>query len=485
LKRLGASLAIAFLLCLPAFAQVQPVGVYPLNGSGPPTITPAVVGGDTTTSDVAATARNVSGQSANSTNTVNTAGATLNLAGGLGRRFFTVVSNTALATKTINLFVNGTLVTLTASAGAPAANQFGPVGTDDTAPQILVTSTALAASITSHATLGPLMTPSVAAGVVYLTKTPTLNQLVIYTGTAGALVTATSGADGQALFADGSTAAPGIALVSSPNTGIKGLGSGGVPGAFQFVLGGVAGALFNGSTQVRFPSNSLVGWSSAVDPLSAVADLLISRGGAGNFRHGAVLDVAAPVAQIDSVQSVVAGTADTAGALRTFVGSVSTGAGSGGPLKRQTSFPGAASTVQNTLSDRDFLGSGWTTLTESTPTAIATLTFGASTSVAALFFVTIQANDATDYQSMSYYVQVNSVRKATGNTVSLPAIIGTPPAVASTSATTLTAAFTVTEGAGAATLNVNAVSSLTQTTLQATFQLIANGAGLTVAPVGF
>jgi Pectate lyase superfamily protein len=192
-------------LTLPALAQVQPVGVYPLNGTGPATITPTTIGGDSATSDVVPAARGVSAQSAYPQATTNVTGANLNLAGGLGRRFFTVVSNAALATKTVLITANGTLVTLTASAGAPGANQFGPVGTDDTAPQILVTSTALATAISAHATLGPLMTPSVAAGVVYLQKQPTLNTLVIASGTAGALATATSGVDGLTVvsgFAD-------------------------------------------------------------------------------------------------------------------------------------------------------------------------------------------------------------------------------------------------------------------------------------------
>jgi hypothetical protein len=236
LKRLCASLAIAFLLGLPVFAQIQPVGVYPLNGTGPAIVTPATVGGDTTTSDVPAAARSISGQSALSTNTVNTAGANLNLAGGIGRRKFTVVSNAALATKTITLTANGTLVTLTASAGAPAANQFGPVGTDDTAPQILVTSTALAAAITAHATLGPLMTPSVAAGVVYLTKAPTLNTLTIATGTAGALVTATQGPDGgvvvPSLFTNNGT---------SVSVGKSGVGGTSGPTSRNTSIGATAG----------------------------------------------------------------------------------------------------------------------------------------------------------------------------------------------------------------------------------------------------
>jgi hypothetical protein len=634
-------------------------------------LTVPTIGGDTTTSDVASTALGVSGQSAKSTNTVNTAGANLNLAGGLGRRFFTIVSNAALATKTITLTANGTLVTLTASAGAPGANKFGPVGTDDTAPQILVTSTALATAISAHATLGPLMVPSVVAGVVYLTKQPTLNTLVIGAGTAGALVTATAGVDGDVVLSGNSgtiistattiltdaTRPPwymfaptgvlqmgGVNGNNSLGVGVRALAHltpGGNPGntafgfdavnytssgveitgigydalwsnisgnsntgvgaqvglfnqlgSFNTMLGAQAGkgtdtpansnysyntflgyqngfyvttgsnnltaghhsgvSLTTGSNNVilsgtaanEFPlpvlstgSNNLsLGYhagyyanasnefyldnqdrtTNAAEKTSSLVygtfnatpsaqtfhinanvygfvfaankfyldaannDVIMVRRAAANLQLGNS-DAAAPVAQTLSVQNVIATTGDTAGVPWTLAGSLGTGSGAGGAIVLRTAYPGAASTTQNTLSTRDFKPSGWTTLTESAATATATLTFGASRAVAALFFVTIEANDGTDYQSMSYYVQVNSVRKATGNTVTTVAVIGTPPAVASTSATTLTAAFTATEGAAATTINVNAVSSLTQTTLRATFQLISNGPGVTVA----
>lgn len=482
-----ALILFSVLACFGALAQPAPMNSGPCRMDGADcvtTILPATIGGDTTTSDVAAASRSISGQSANSTNTVNTAGAPLNLAGGLGRRFFTIVSNAALATKTITLTANGTLVTLTASAGAPAANQFGPVGSDDTAPQILVTSTALAAAISAQATLGPLMTPSVVAGVVYLTKQPTLNTLVIATGTAGALVTATAGADGVIVVPVGSVTAPSIRsdLDASglffPVSGV--VGAVGIAGGGNSLLG-----MFNNAYMgIQIPWGLPLSFGAGDIYPTSNPDLWLSRRGAASLALGRG-DIAAPVAQSFGVQGVIAGTADTAGQPFTIQGSVSTGSGSGGALKTQTTFPGAASTVQNAVSDRSFVGSGWTTLTESTPTAFATLTFGASRPVAALLLVTIEANDGTDYQSMSYYVQVNSVRKATGNTVTTVAVIGTPPAVASTSATTLTAAFTATDGAAASTINCDAVSSLAQTTLRATFQLIANGAGLTVAPVGF
>jgi hypothetical protein len=77
-------------------------------------------------------------------------------------------------------------------------------------------------------------------------------------------------------------------------------------------------------------------------------DLFLTRSAAATLRHGAA-DAAAPVAQTVVVQSVVAGTADTAGTNWTMAGSKSTGTGVPGDIIFQTAGKGAASTTQNTL----------------------------------------------------------------------------------------------------------------------------------------
>lgn len=165
-----------------------------------------------------------------------------------------------------------------------------------------------------------------------------------------------------------------------------------------------------------------------------------------------------------------------AGGAEKLAGGKGTGNAAGGTVGLQSSYPGVSGTTLQTLTDRVTAPSKWTTLTESSATAIATLTYGASTAVGAEFLVTVEANDGTDYQSMTYRVAVNSVRKGTGNTVTTEAVIGTPPAAAETAgASTLTCTFDDTEGASAVVLNANCVSSLTQTTLRATIQAQANG----------
>lgn len=67
---------------------------------------------------------------------------------------------------------------------------------------------------------------------------------------------------------------------------------------------------------------------------------------AGTVKFGAA-DAASPVAQIATVQNVVAGNANTAGVPWTLIGSLSNGSGVGGDIILQTSLASAASGSQN------------------------------------------------------------------------------------------------------------------------------------------
>lgn len=81
---------------------------------------------------------------------------------------------------------------------------------------------------------------------------------------------------------------------------------------------------------------------------SATRDTIVGRKSAANLQQGSS-DAAAPVAQTSSVQSVVAGTSNTAGANRTISGSQSTGTGTGGSIIFSTSPAGSTGTSQNAL----------------------------------------------------------------------------------------------------------------------------------------
>jgi hypothetical protein len=86
-------------------------------------------------------------------------------------------------------------------------------------------------------------------------------------------------------------------------------------------------------------SSDLLAWNS---------DTILARRAAANLALGAA-DAAAPVAQTLSVQSVAAGTSNTAGANFTIAGSQGTGTGAGGSIVFQVAPAGTTGTAQNAL----------------------------------------------------------------------------------------------------------------------------------------
>ena len=95
------------------------------------------------------------------------------------------------------------------------------------------------------------------------------------------------------------------------------------------------------------------GWFSIVPALvidggNAPFDTALTRGGIANLQIGGD-DAAVPVAQTLSVQSVVAGTTNTAGANFTIDGSQGTGSGIGGSILFRTAPAGSSGTAVNAL----------------------------------------------------------------------------------------------------------------------------------------
>lgn len=115
--------------------------------------------------------------------------------------------------------------------------------------------------------------------------------------------------------------------------------------------GGAGGASFSVSTatgNTTIYNAGAFGWTDGGGADVGTFNLILTRRGAANLRFGAA-DAAAPVAQTLSVQSVVAGTSNTAGANLTITGSQGTGTGAGGSIIFQTADVGAPGTAQNTL----------------------------------------------------------------------------------------------------------------------------------------
>lgn len=112
-------------------------------------------------------------------------------------------------------------------------------------------------------------------------------------------------------------------------------------------IGNATWGVWIGPSNATINSTGQLNWTTGVATLTP--DLILSRRGAANLRLGAA-DAAAPVAQTLSVQSVVAGTSNTAGANLTITGSQGTGTGAGGSIIFQVaSAAGSTGTSQNAL----------------------------------------------------------------------------------------------------------------------------------------
>ena len=113
--------------------------------------------------------------------------------------------------------------------------------------------------------------------------------------------------------------------------------------------------LFNGNVQLFSDAAAVFNIvSSSVrlaggQPLSFSTDLFLTRAAAATLQLGAA-DAAAPVAQTLQVQSVVAGTTNTAGTNFTIAGSKGTGTGAGGSIIFQVAPAGSTGSAQNAYS---------------------------------------------------------------------------------------------------------------------------------------
>jgi hypothetical protein len=102
------------------------------------------------------------------------------------------------------------------------------------------------------------------------------------------------------------------------------------------------------ASRMSIAGSTNFGWTSSASSPSATLDLFLTRRAAANLRLGSA-DAAAPIAQTLSVQSVVAGTTNTAGANLTITGSQGTGTGAGGSIIFQVAPAGASGTAVNAL----------------------------------------------------------------------------------------------------------------------------------------
>lgn len=165
---------------------------------------------------------------------------------------------------------------------------------------------------------------------------------------------------------------------------------------------------------------------------------------------------------------------DIVGGTVTLAGGISTGAGIGGDLVTRTSPSGSTGATANTLGDRSRVLAKYTTLTETTATAFARVAVAAGTAVGGEAVVTVEANDATDFQARTLRFGFSAVNKAGTTTAG----IDTPSESVAVSSGTLTCTITAVDATANVDLKANCTSSLTQTTLRANAVVTAKNFGV-------
>lgn len=128
-------------------------------------------------------------------------------------------------------------------------------------------------------------------------------------------------------------------------------------------------------------------------------------------------------------------------------------------------------TTDLSILNRYYVKAATKTLTESSATGIVDIAVASGSVASGELLYSIQANDATDYQCLRGRVVYSIVN--TGGTLTT-AFTETAEATA-VSAGTLTCTTTLVAGTNKITLSLNAVSSLTQTTLRAKWQMQHDG----------
>lgn len=280
---------------------------------------------------------------------------------------------------------------------------------------------------------------------------------------------------GQILAGFGSAAAPGLAFNGDTLIGFYRRNSSyiGVSVAGAEVIALAQGA---GVGQIIQQSGGILGWSSTTDP-GVGPDIILRRDAAATLQLGT--DAATVTAQ--TIKAHDGSGTDKAGASLSINGGQSTGTGVGGALIKNTSLTGSTGSSANSYSVREYIYAGETTLTEGAATGFATIALPASKYAGVHVFVTTHADDATDFQATTDMFTVSAVAKGTN----ISSNVQTPTQSTIASTGTLTTAITVSSTTNNTfTINCNATSSLTQTTLKAKWQIRINSdAAATVTPL--
>lgn len=302
--------------------------------------------------------------------------------------------------------------------------------------------------------------------------------------------------------ANGALSAPAVSFTGTPITG--GTATTTKPMVLIETAGATSTAWNTSGTMLGINSPSGFAGTLLMVQANGSALFQISSGGAATLTAGGVFawsgrgsltspaawqiqlgaaDAAAPVAQKLSMQSVVAGTSNTAGVAFTRTCSLGTGTGGGGDDILQQGITGASGTTQNTAGTRMYRRAKETTLTEATATKLFTVPLAAGSYIGMTITATVFASDGTDFQTLTSTLNVNAVAKTTTITGTITQVDGT---VATSSGTLTPVTYTVVDdGSNVLSVKCAATSSLAQTTLSCKWSItmINSNASATITPL--
>jgi len=246
--------------------------------------------------------------------------------------------------------------------------------------------------------------------------------------------------------------------------------AGGTP-TFQQVL--TAGSTLSGSNTVNINTSDFTfdGTTGGLRAITSNSIPITARYSAASTNT---------IATVLSVQRFTSGSAASGiGSRIEFPTSNSSGVVNGTEIiSKLTAVTATAETSQTLITgvskgviDTTMALGGYVTLTESSATKFTSTTIASGKIQGGSILITIESNDATDYQSRTLRFIWSAVNKAGTLTITL----STPEEVVALSSGTLTCTITAVDaGSGVLDFKANAVSSLTQTTLRATYQTFKN-----------